>query len=104
MPSPSSDSLLTTRLERLRDQPETAAATVIDLRGVEHGDDPRFARSLLHYLESWAAPDPCETIPASGRRVLILAAAERAAALRRGAAAMADALRQHGFGEARAQH
>lgn len=104
MPSPPSDSLLTTRLERLRDQPETAAAAVIDLRGVEHGDDPRFARSLLHYLESWTGSEHCETIPVSGRRVLILAAADRGAALRRGAAAMADALRQHGFGEARAQH
>lgn len=104
MPPPSSDALLTTRLERLRDQPDAAAAAVIDLRGVEHGDDPRFARSLLHYLESWAAPERCEIVPVSGRRMLILAAAERAAALRRGAAAMADALRQHGFGEARAQH
>jgi hypothetical protein len=104
MPELSPDSPLAIRLADLSRRGESAAAAVIDLRGVEHGHDSRFTRSLLRYLESWAAPAACETYPAPDRRMLVLAGPESKKALQHGAEAMADALRSHGFGEARTVH
>lgn len=88
-----------TRLGALRDAPEPLAALLVDLRGIEHGDDPRFVRTLDHYLESWLGTRKREVFRLPGPRLLVLAPAEAASLLRSGADALAGVLRHHGFGQ-----
>lgn len=89
------------RLAALRDAPEPAAALLVDFRGIEHGDDPRFALTLDHYLESWLGASQREVHRLPGPRLLILAGPQDAALLESGAHALAGVLRSHGFGTMR---
>lgn len=89
---------LLARLAALRDTPEPLAALLVDFRGIEHGDDPRFSLTLDHYLESWLGSREREVFRLSGPRLLILAPAEAAALLDSGATALVRVLRGHGFG------
>lgn len=89
---------LLARLAALRDAPEPLAALLVDFRGIEHGDDPRFSLTLDHYLESWLGAREREVFRLPGPRLLILAPAEAAAALDSGANALLRVLRGHGFG------
>ncbi|WP_029009556.1 hypothetical protein [Azospirillum halopraeferens] len=90
--------VLLARLAALRDRPEELAGLLADLRSVEHGNDPRFALTLDHYLESWLGDRPREVFRLPGPRVLILAPAAAAPLLAGGAGALARLLRSHGFG------
>lgn len=105
MTDASSHTLLTqtllTRLDALRAAPELLAALLIDLRGTEHGDDPQFAQTLDHYLESWLGAQKHELFPVPGQRRLILAPAEAAPLLKAGANALLRVLHSHGFGTLR---
>ncbi|WP_448191292.1 hypothetical protein [Azospirillum sp. sgz301742] len=89
---------LLARLAALCDAPEPLAALLVDFRGVEHGDDPRFSLTLDHYLESWLGAREREVFRLPGPRLLILAPAEAAALLDSGANALVRVLRGHGFG------
>ena len=89
---------LVSRLVALADQPEDKAALLVDLREVEHGNDPRFALTLDHYLESWLGASEREVFRLPGPRLLILAPAETRPALENGAGALVRVLRHHGFG------
>lgn len=90
------------RLGALRDRPEPLAALLVDLGAVEHGDDPRFAMTLDHYLESWLGARERQVFPLPGQRLLFLAPAEAAPLLKSGAEALMRVLRHHGFGQLRA--
>ncbi|PWC45690.1 hypothetical protein [Azospirillum sp. TSO22-1] len=90
-----------TRLAALRDAPEPLAALLVDFRGIEHGDDPRFSLTLDHYLESWLGAREREVFRLPGPRLLILAPADAAPLLESGAQALVQVLRQHGFGAMR---
>ncbi|HYF84966.1 hypothetical protein [Azospirillum sp.] len=92
------------RLQNLRASPEPLAALLADLRGIEHGGDPRFAMTLDHYLESWLGSQPREVFRLAGPRLLILAPAEAAPLLDAGARALAHTLLSHGFGTLRTAH
>ncbi|WP_255542609.1 hypothetical protein [Azospirillum sp. INR13] len=89
---------LLARLQALRAAPEPLAALLADLRGIEHGGDPRFSMTLDHYLESWLGSQPREVFRLAGPRLLILAPAEAAPLLDAGARALAHTLSSHGFG------
>lgn len=86
------------RLQALRAAPEPLAALLADLRGIEHGGDPRFAMTLDHYLESWLGSRPREVFRLAGPRLLILVPEEAAPLLDGGARALAHTLQSHGFG------
>lgn len=88
-----------TRLGALREAPEPLAALLVDLRDVEHADDPRFVRTLDHYLESWLGARKREVFRLPGPRLLILASADAPALLRGSAEALGGVLRHHGFGQ-----
>ncbi|NYZ12775.1 hypothetical protein HL658_09445 [Azospirillum sp. RWY-5-1] len=88
-----------TRLGALRETPEPLAALLVDLRGVEHADDPHFVRTLDHYLESWLGTRKREMFRLPGPRLLILAPADAPALLRGSAEALGGVLRHHGFGQ-----
>lgn len=92
---------LLARLQSLRAAPEPLAALLADLRGIEHGGDPRFAMTLDHYLESWLGSRPREVFRLAGPRLLVLAPAEAAPLLDAGARALAHTLLSHGFGTLR---
>lgn len=92
---------LLARLQSLRASPEPLAALLADLRGIEHGGDPRFTMTLDHYLESWLGSQPREVFRLAGPRLLILAPAEAAPLLDAGARALAHTLLSHGFGTLR---
>lgn len=89
---------LLARLQALRAAPEPLAALLADLRGIEHGGDPRFAMTLDHYLESWLGSQPREVFRLAGPRLLILAPADAAPLLDAAAKALAHTLLSHGFG------
>ncbi|HEY0836506.1 MAG TPA: hypothetical protein VGE72_21535, partial [Azospirillum sp.] len=89
---------LLNRLAEWRDSPSPAAALLVDFSGIEHGDDPRFALTLDHYLESWLGASRREVHRLPGPRLLILAGPDDAALLDGGAHALAGVLRNHGFG------
>lgn len=86
------------RLQALRAAPEPLAALLADLRGIEHGGDPRFAMTLDHYLESWLGSQPREVFRLAGPRLLILAPADAGPLLDAGAKALGHMLLSHGFG------
>lgn len=89
------------RLAALRDAPEPLAGLLVDFRGIEHGDDPRFSLTLDHYLESWLGAREREVFRLPGPRLLILAPADAAPLLESGAQALVHVLRVHGFGAMR---
>lgn len=84
------------RLGGLIERPEAKVAALVGFAGIEHGDDPRFLRSLDHYVESWLGEREVYRLP--GPRLLVLVPAEGAAALDHGITALARVLRNHGFG------
>ena len=86
------------RLHGLRAAPEPLAALLADLRGIEHGGDPRFAMTLDHYLQSWLGSQPREVFRLAGPRLLILAPADAGPLLDAGAKALGHMLLSHGFG------
>ncbi|WP_434623369.1 hypothetical protein [Azospirillum sp. B2RO_4] len=86
------------RLQALRAAPEPLAALLSDLRGIEHGGDPRFAMTLDHYLQSWLGSQPREVFRLAGPRLLILAPADAGPLLDAGAKALGRMLLSHGFG------
>lgn len=86
------------RLQALRAAPEPLAALLADLRGIEHGGDPRFAMTLDHYLQSWLGSQPREVFRLAGPRLLILAPADAGPLLDAGAKALGHMLLSHGFG------
>lgn len=86
------------RLQALRAAPEPLAALLADLRGIEHGGDPRFAMTLDHYLESWLGSQPREVFRLAGPRLLILAPADAGPLLDAGGKALGHMLLSHGFG------
>lgn len=86
------------RLQALRAAPEPLAALLADLRGIEHGGDPRFAMTLDHYLQSWLGSQPREVFRLAGPRLLILAPADAGPLLDAGAKALGRMLLSHGFG------
>lgn len=86
------------RLQALRAAPEPLAALLADLRGIEHGGDPRFAMTLDHYLESWLGSYPREVFRLAGPRLLILSPADAGPLLDAAARALAQMLLSHGFG------
>ncbi|PWC32992.1 hypothetical protein [Azospirillum sp. TSO35-2] len=92
---------LLARLQALRAAPEPLAALLADLRGIEHGGDPRFAMTLDHYLESWLGNRPREVFRLAGPRLVVLAPAEAGDLLDAGAKALARTLHSHGFGDLR---
>lgn len=89
------------RLAALRDAPEPLAALLVDFRGIEHGDDPRFSLTLDHYLESWLGAREREVFRLPGPRLLILAPTDTGPLLESGAQALLKVLRHHGFGTMR---
>lgn len=92
---------LVSRLLALNDRPEDKVGLLVDLRAVEHGDDPRFALSLDHYLESWLGAGEREVFRLPGPRLLFLAPSGMRTALENGAGALVRVLRHHGFGTLR---
>ena len=86
------------RLQTLRAAPEPLAALLVDLRGIEHGGDPRFAMTLDHYLQSWLGSQPREVFRLAGPQLLILAPADAGPLLDAGAKALGHMLLSHGFG------
>lgn len=86
------------RLQALRAAPEPLAALLADLRGIEHGGDPRFAMTLDHYLQSWLGTQPREVFRLAGPRLLILTPADAGPLLDAGAKALGHMLLSHGFG------
>ncbi len=86
------------RLQALRAAPEPLAALLADLRGIEHGGDPRFAMTLDHYLQSWLGSQPREVFRLAGPRLLFLAPADAGPLLDAGAKALGHMLLSHGFG------
>jgi len=89
---------LLARLAALRDRPEPLAALLVDLRGIEHGGDPRFSLTLDHYLESWLGARRREVFRLPGPRLLILTPADGAPLLESGAGTLSRLLHGHGFG------
>lgn len=98
MVGPSLEHTLVTRLVALNERPEEKVGLLLDLRAVEHGDDPRFDLSLEHYLESWLGAREREVFRLPGPRLLILAPAATRPALENGAGALIRVLHHHGFG------
>jgi hypothetical protein len=86
------------RLQALQAAPEPLAALLADLRGIEHGGDPRFTMTLDHYLQSWLGSQPREVFRLAGPRLLILTPADAGPLLDAGAKALGHTLLSHGFG------